>query len=307
MVVGRHGLQEAARGVAATTSAAAEGRAGGNARSAADRAAATSGAAPHGAAGAPGPSRPHGRGGEAASGRVSKGSTGDGIEEGPHHPWEREPFGGRSSSSQELDSRLPCLTSAYRRNRRPGPRTRRRGGSVGDSSTARLSLSIDDSTAREIVRRERNPDLVAGNDAYVVLPHLSGKMSQDDMTVFELDAKHGVGERLFDNALNLDCFLFCHSSLPMDGPNTMETKCICQPEGEQAEPSLSASAAELARIALPVNLGLPKPRRLLLLSARRLDLSLRKPTGGLPRSAFPIDFLIEIIHGWMLKNQGVGR
>ena len=133
---------------------------------------------------------------------------------------------------------------------------------MGYPSTEGLSLTIDDSSAREIVGRERDPDLVSGNNAYVVLSHLARKMREDNMTIFQFDAKHSVGERLFDNALNFDRFLFCHSSLPMNG---------------------------------------------LILWKRNIFVNLIAVDPGPRQTRSPVDFLMEIIHGWMLKNQGVGR
>src|SRR3954463_14173453 len=67
-----------------------------------------------------------------------------------------------------------------------------------------LLVPVDDATAGQVVRRELNHDPVLGQDADVVLAHLAADVGENTVTVRELDAEHGVRQRLDDAALDLD-------------------------------------------------------------------------------------------------------
>src|SRR4051794_31831543 len=66
-------------------------------------------------------------------------------------------------------------------------------------------VAVDDPTPGEVVRAQLDDDPVLGEDADVVLPHLAADVRQDLVPVRELDAEHGVRERLDDRSLDLDC------------------------------------------------------------------------------------------------------
>src|SRR5436190_19928722 len=59
-------------------------------------------------------------------------------------------------------------------------------------------------TAVQVVRAQLDLDLVARQDADVVLAHLPGDGREDGMACLELHPEHRARERLDDLALNLD-------------------------------------------------------------------------------------------------------
>src|SRR3954467_5512733 len=74
-----------------------------------------------------------------------------------------------------------------------------------------LLVPVDDATAGQVVGRQLHHDTVFRKDADVVLPHLAADVRQDLVTVGELDAEHGVRQRLYNAPLDLDgAFLLRH-------------------------------------------------------------------------------------------------
>src|SRR2546429_4920124 len=74
-----------------------------------------------------------------------------------------------------------------------------------------LSVSVGDAAAREVVWREFDLHLVPGQDADVVLAHLSGDRGQHRMPPIELHPKHRARERFGDLSFHLDLLFFaCH-------------------------------------------------------------------------------------------------
>src|SRR3954447_19614068 len=67
-----------------------------------------------------------------------------------------------------------------------------------------LLVPVDDAAAGQVVRRELHDDAVLRQDADVVLAHLAADVGENPVTVRELDAEHGVRQRLDDPALDLD-------------------------------------------------------------------------------------------------------
>src|SRR3954463_9220104 len=67
-----------------------------------------------------------------------------------------------------------------------------------------LLVPIDDAAAGQVVRRELHDDPVLRQDADVVLAHLAADVGENAVPVGELDAEHGVRQRLDDPALDLD-------------------------------------------------------------------------------------------------------
>ncbi len=87
--------------------------------------------------------------------------------------------------------------------------TDRAGAGIwADDADVCLLVSIGDSTTSEVVRSELYLDLVARKDADVVHSHLSADVRQHLVAVFELDAEHGVRQRLGDRALEHDGVVF---------------------------------------------------------------------------------------------------
>ena len=66
----------------------------------------------------------------------------------------------------------------------------------------RLLEAVRDPAAGQIVRRQLNGDLVAREDSYEVLSHLTGNVSKDNMAVLECDTEHGIRERLRNRSLH---------------------------------------------------------------------------------------------------------
>src|SRR3990170_2138905 len=67
-----------------------------------------------------------------------------------------------------------------------------------------LLVAVDHSAPAEVVGAQFDQYLVAGKDSDVMHPHLSRDVSEYLVTVVELDAKHRVGQRLGDGALDLN-------------------------------------------------------------------------------------------------------
>src|SRR3954462_1770102 len=74
-----------------------------------------------------------------------------------------------------------------------------------------LLVPVDDPTAGQAVRRQLDHHSVFRKDADVVLPHLAADVRQDLVTIGELDAEHGVRQRLDNAPPDLDgAFLLRH-------------------------------------------------------------------------------------------------
>src|SRR5581483_3973367 len=66
------------------------------------------------------------------------------------------------------------------------------------------AVSVGDATAAQVVGAQLHLDLVAGEDADVVLAHLPGDGREDGVPAVELHPEHRARERLDDLAFNLD-------------------------------------------------------------------------------------------------------
>ena len=75
--------------------------------------------------------------------------------------------------------------------------------------------SVGDTTTGEVVGGELYLHFVARKNSDVMHTHFSRDMREDLMTVFELNAKHRIGQRLGDSALEHDriFLLFCQKRL----------------------------------------------------------------------------------------------
>src|SRR5436189_52547 len=76
----------------------------------------------------------------------------------------------------------------------------------------RLSVSVGNSSAGQVVRRQLHLHLVPRQDPNVVLSHLPGDRGKDGMTAVELHPKHRARERLGDLAFDLDLLFFVSHS-----------------------------------------------------------------------------------------------
>ena len=73
-----------------------------------------------------------------------------------------------------------------------------------------LSAAVDDAALGQVVRRHLDGDLVAGEDADVVLAHLSGDVRGHDVTGLQLHAESSVRQSLDDFAFHLNRIFFRH-------------------------------------------------------------------------------------------------
>src|SRR3981189_2753257 len=71
-----------------------------------------------------------------------------------------------------------------------------------------LLVAICDSAPTEVVGGELHLHPIAGKDPDVVHPHLPGDVRKDLVPVFELDAEHGVRQRLDYRAFHQDRVVF---------------------------------------------------------------------------------------------------
>jgi hypothetical protein len=82
---------------------------------------------------------------------------------------------------------------------------------MGQNKKDGLFFAVDDSSAGKIVGGKRDLDLVAGDDADIVLAHLARKMGEYDVAAaLELHPEHGVGKGFPNDALYLYGFFFGH-------------------------------------------------------------------------------------------------
>src|SRR5256714_8341595 len=73
-----------------------------------------------------------------------------------------------------------------------------------------LAVAIDDARAVEVVGRELAAHAITGEDADAKASHLARDVSENDVVVVELDAEHGIGQRLDHLALEFDLVLLGH-------------------------------------------------------------------------------------------------
>ena len=72
------------------------------------------------------------------------------------------------------------------------------------------AVAVSDPALGQIVGRHFNLDLVAGQDADVVLAHPAGDMGDDLVAILQLDPEHGVREGFRDSAFEFDDVVFRH-------------------------------------------------------------------------------------------------
>ena len=70
------------------------------------------------------------------------------------------------------------------------------------------SAPVDNPALAQIVGRQLHGDVITRENADVVLPHLAGNVCSHDVTVFQLDPKSRVGERLGHDAFHLQGLFF---------------------------------------------------------------------------------------------------
>src|SRR5204863_9266905 len=81
-----------------------------------------------------------------------------------------------------------------------------------DARTFISAVAVGEPAAGEVVSRQLDLHLVAGEDADVVLPHLSRDRREDAVAAVDLHPEHGARQRLDDLAFDLDLLLFLGQS-----------------------------------------------------------------------------------------------
>ena len=71
-----------------------------------------------------------------------------------------------------------------------------------------LLVAVDDTAPGEVVRAKFHHNAVSGEDANVVLTHLSRDVCEHNVAVGQLNAEHRVGQGFVDRALNLNDAVF---------------------------------------------------------------------------------------------------
>ncbi|MDQ1363514.1 MAG: hypothetical protein QG652_1375 [Pseudomonadota bacterium] len=66
-----------------------------------------------------------------------------------------------------------------------------------------LFCAVGNAAFFQIVRCQLNGYLVAGHDTNVVFTHLARDVGCDNMAIFELYPKHGIGQRVDHRAIHL--------------------------------------------------------------------------------------------------------
>src|SRR5437588_7298952 len=121
--------------------------------------------------------------------------------------------------------------------------------SIRERSAAGASaMAVDDPRAVQIVGRELAADAVAREDADAKAPHLARHVSEHNVTVVELDAKHRVGQRLDHLALEFNLVLLCHCHLSNPGQRfdiARPTLCVCHTQTTSAHPPAAAPPVPL--------------------------------------------------------------
>lgn len=74
-------------------------------------------------------------------------------------------------------------------------------------------MTVGNAAFGKIVRADVDGHTISGKDANVVFSHFTGNMGDDLVVVFELDPKHGVGQRVDNFAFELNFIFFCHVCL----------------------------------------------------------------------------------------------
>src|SRR6185312_7467815 len=71
-----------------------------------------------------------------------------------------------------------------------------------------LLIAIDDPATGQVVGRKLHGDLIASQDTDKIFAHLAGDVRQNTVLVLQLDAEHGVWQRLNDRGHDFDGILF---------------------------------------------------------------------------------------------------
>src|SRR5690606_14856498 len=83
-----------------------------------------------------------------------------------------------------------------------------------DSAWRESAGAVGDAALAQVVRRQFNADLVASQNADVVLAHLSGDVRGNDVPVFQLHTEHGVGQGVDDSTFHFEAVFFRHAVKP---------------------------------------------------------------------------------------------
>src|SRR5215472_1097556 len=99
-------------------------------------------------------------------------------------------------------------------------------------------MPVGDPTAGQVVGTQLHLDLVAGEDADVVLAHLPGDGGEDGMPPVELHPEHRARERLDDLAFDFDLLFLGGQILPYSDADT-RTALPCATGGHRSKVALA--------------------------------------------------------------------
>jgi hypothetical protein len=77
-----------------------------------------------------------------------------------------------------------------------------------------LASAVGDAPFAQIVGRQLYTHFVTGQNTDLILAHLAGDMRGYDVPVFQLHAKHGVGQGVDDSAFHFEAVFFRHAVKP---------------------------------------------------------------------------------------------
>src|SRR6195952_78606 len=92
-----------------------------------------------------------------------------------------------------------------------------------------LLVAVDDASTRQVIRRELHDYPVLRKDSDVVLAHLAADVGENAVPVLQLNAKHRVGQRLDDLALDLNSPVFFRHVLRDPGSGLALNTCLAWP------------------------------------------------------------------------------
>src|SRR5690349_7168116 len=86
---------------------------------------------------------------------------------------------------------------------------------TGCRRAALFDVTEGDTALAEVIRGQLQADLVAGEDANVILLHLASSVGDQLVAILAIYTKTRVGQDLGHNAIHFDEFFFCHLHTPV--------------------------------------------------------------------------------------------
>lgn len=116
----------------------------------------------------------------------------------------------------------------------------------------KLFLAKNDARLGQIVGRELDFDLIAGNDANEMLAHFPGDMGEDVALPGKIDPKHRARQHLRDDSFRDDLFFFRHR-VKYNADRRFPQQCSHGPAGRERR-----TATRLHRVSILIARSLAK-------------------------------------------------